>query len=211
MKAIRLTAIFLLLGAAAKSQEIQSPEKMILGDTLIFLGIDFSAAVMVQPNKADLGAMIRDKHCNGWSHIAIQIFNHYDFKYGFQKKAVIEATKYFEKSCQKLDSNWIREKYDGLKDEDVLKHIAAYDSLPGEGLGLVMIVNEINLPKDYLSLCSVYLDLGRKRPLKILRSAGNTLACCGYGSNVITAVEYAYEGLVHEDDKYLKALKKCFK
>ena len=183
---------------------------MILSDTLTFLGIDFSSAILVQPDKTDMGAMIRDKHCDGWSHIDEEIFNHFDFKYGFQKKEVRPEVHFFDGSCKKLKADWVRESYAGMNDEDVLKHIGAYDSLPGHCLGIVMIVNEINLPKNYLSICAVYIDLDKKKPLKILRSEGNTLACCGYGSNVITAIEGAYEALVKVDDKYLKALRKYF-
>jgi hypothetical protein len=166
---------------------------------------------MVQPKKTDLGTAIRDKHCPGWSHNADEIFQHFDFKYGLQKKVVIPEMHIFYNSCGKLGADWIRANYEGLKDEDIMKQVAAYDSLPVHGLGLVMIVNEINLPKDYLSICAVYIDLDHKEPIKILRSQGNTLACCGYGSNVITAIEKAYEDMVSIDDKYLKALRKYFK
>jgi hypothetical protein len=211
MKHIKFTALLVFVNAFfySFSQDIQPQEKLVLSDSLVFMGIDMSTAKFIHPNKTDESGYIRDKHGAAWCQVDDQIAKRQDLKYDFQKKVVFSMTSIFDESYKQVDSNWVVAEYNGLSDQDVKDHISKYALIPNQRLGMVLLVDKMDRTRSSLSVCAAYIDLQTDQVIKIIRGEGS-IGGYGYTAFFTTGLENAYHDVISKDDKYLKALKKYF-
>ena len=205
--------IFLLFSLFFKptfSQDIQPEERLILSDSVVFMGIDFSTARFYNPEKVNLSGLIRDRHGPVWGQIDDYLAKG-DLKYNFQKMYVKSMTALFDSSFKNLDSTWvIEDDYKGMTDSMIGAHVSSYSPTPGGRLGLVILIDQLNQVTKYATVCVVYLDLQNNKVIKVIRAEGIGSGY-GYTSFWKTGVENAYHDFISKDDKYLKLLRKSFK
>jgi hypothetical protein len=194
------------------SQDIKPQERLILNDSLVFMGIDFSTAKFYNPDKTDKSIYIRDRHGPVWGQIDDIIARRNDLKYDFQKKFVRPMTFLFDSSYQELDSTWVIDgDYKGMSDDEVSAHIRKCPEVATQGLGIVILIDQMDMKKKEVDICAVYVDLKNNKVIKIIRATGGIGGGFGYTAYWNTGVENAYHDFITKDDKYLKELKKFFK
>lgn len=201
--------LFLLFASSCPAQEIKPEEKLILGDTLVFLGIDFGVAKMINPADVNQATFIRDKHGPYWGIIDDFMCAHSNLKFDFEKKVVICKTQLFDSSYAQLGSQWIVSKYEGITPEQIGQRVKTYPSLK-QSLGLVFIIDRMDKTKEALTMYGVYVDLHDNSVLKIIKGVG---AAQGFGYSMYwaTGVDQAYKYFTTSDNNYLHRLKHYFK
>ena len=205
------TFLILLFIQQSLSAQIKPEEKLILGDSIAFIGIDFSTAKFFNPEKLSKANYIRDKHGPTWGQIDDRIVEHADMKFDLQKKFVMVNTSMFDSSFKLQDSTWVTwEDYKGLGDDQIRTHVKKYAFVPSGNLLLVLLIDKMDIVKKAVSVCAVYMD-GGKNVIKVIHAVGNVGGSYGYSSWFNTAIENAYKDFIVNDDKYLKSLKKAFK
>ena len=179
-----------------------------MGDTLVFLGIDISTAKFVNPDKLDKSIYIRNRHGEVWGRVDDILIKRQDMKYDFQKKVIITTPTLFDNSYRLLDSNWVVEKYEGLTDIEVRKQVSTYPLIQNSKLGLAILVDKMDMPQKQVSVCAAYIDLTTNIVIKILRAEGGIGGGFGYTAYWKTGFENAYHGVISQNDKYLKELRR---
>jgi hypothetical protein len=90
-------------------------------------------------------------------------------------------------------------------------HIKEYPQFGAHGIGIVMLVDKMDMRKQLLGVCAVYIDLRSNAIIKIIRAEGGIGGGFGYTAYFNKALENAYHDLISKNDKYLKALRKYYK
>ena len=209
MKSIFLF-ISLCLSLPICAQDIKPDEKLILSDSLVFLGIDFSAVRMINEADVDQGPYIRDKHGPYWCIIGDYMCQHTNLKFDFEKKSVACMARLQDSSYIKLPDSWIVANYAGISDTALSQHIRSYPIIEGYKVGVVFVVDKMDKKKNALTMYGVYVDLRDNSVLKAIKCVG-TPNGFGYSMYWATGVDEAYLHFTPDNHNYLHRLKHYFK
>jgi hypothetical protein len=191
------------------AQDIRPEEKVILGDKMVFMGIDFSMARFYNPEKFNESIYIRDHHGPAWGQIDEYLLKR-DLKYDLQKKELQTTVAVFDSSFKSLDSSWVSDKIrPAHTDAEIQAHLKSYDVQTSEPLAMVILIDQMNAVSKIVDISAVYFDPKNKTVLKVIHAQGIG-AGFGYTTFWQTGIELAYRDLIVKDDAYLKGLKKFF-
>jgi hypothetical protein len=210
MKRISLSLLFCLLYAGISAQSFAEAEKLILGDTIVFMGVDYSMARFVNPDKLGQGEAIRDRHGRDWAQVDEMMERSYDLYLTFHKKRVITMPSLFDKSYEKIDTHWIVRACDTLSDEALRAHIAQYPLMLSKRLGAVTVIDRLDNETKRAYITTAIIDLQDNSVLKVFHTSGRG-AGYGYGEFYNSAIGEAFLSFGAKFDKYYREVKKYFK
>jgi hypothetical protein len=205
--------LILLFIQQSLSAQFKPEEKLILGDSIVFLGIDFSVAKFYNPEKVDKSIFIRDRHGPDWGLIDDIIVHHGYMESDLHKKYVQSMSSLFDSSYKYLDSTWvINYDYGGISDSDISAHLKTYAPIANHRLALTILVDKMDISKT-AAICAVYFDQRDMKMIKVIRSEGKSSGGMDFGYHAwfTMAIENAYHAFTLSNAKYLKELKKTFK
>jgi hypothetical protein len=207
-----LAFLFLLFaGLSLSAQSIKPEEQVVLSDTVLYMGIDFSMARMVNPEDVDKAADIREKNMPAWATIDDFTCRNSNLKFDFQKKRVFCNVAMFDSSYLKLDNSWVLAKYDGLTDSMVTLHVKSYPLISGYRLGVAFVIDKMDRTKGgTLIMDAVYIDLSNNTVVKIIKCTGSGDGI-GYTNYWTNGIESAYGFFKTANYNYLQRLKHHFK
>ena len=202
--------LFISLSLYAHSQDVKTEERLILGDTIVFLGIDFSMAKMINPADVDLAIKIKEKHGPYWSIIGPYMCQHSSLSFDFKKKYVACMAHRMDSSYTQLDSNWIVSSYHGITQQEIAQHIKTYAPLPHYKVAFVFVVDRLDKIKSTLVMYGAYINLKDNSVLKTIKCEGRPDGF-GYGMYWATGIDQAYLHFTIDNSNYIHRLKHLFK
>jgi hypothetical protein len=209
-----LNLYFVLLGLSCFAQDIQPAERLVLSDTLVFMGIDMGMARMVYPDPEVIskGAYIRDKHGPAWDGIDDAMVANKNLPFDLSKKKVIPMPLLFDQSHTKLPDDWVMNSYLGISQEAIREHVKQYPTFVGRKLGFVFIIDKLekNGRQSLVRMYGVYIDLRDNSVIKTLDCSGYPDGI-GYTSYWATGIYNAYKNFLTRNDEYIPRLKRYFK
>jgi hypothetical protein len=215
---IKIFVVFLLLlpcavfsqkAKPAGKSSIKPEEKLVLSDSLIFLGIDMSQTRLVSHNNKKT-TVDKKGYEEEWAEICGTICKEHNLKYEFSKKKLFCKADLFARSYEKIDSDWVVEAYKGISPEEMTQHIKTYPEYATYGLGFVFVIDKMEgLVSGTVTMYGVYINLSDNSVLKTIKCSG---AIEGFGSqkNWADAIDVAYNVFKVSNQDYIHKLKEKF-
>ena len=192
--------------------QIMPEEKLVLNDTLTFLGIDFSLMKFVNKEEYLDPFFIRDKHGAYWGGMDDAMVRDRDLKLDFGKKVVISTPLLFDRSYLNLDSTWIIQSYTGLSQTQMQERVKKYPTIPNSHLGLAFIVDRFEKDgrKSIVRMYALYIDLNNHTIIKTF-DCTSFPGGVGYSQYWGAGITGAFKNFLGQNEAYTLALKRYFK
>ena len=155
--------LLILLGLFATQTAVnaQKIEDVFNSDDLVWFGLDFSHAKMIDPEGFSNPAQIVQGFFRSWNNIVVNEPNRYDLKQSFRKRTVSNDLSIVTPRNSQVDpSTLVLEDYETheLSEEIVRDIIKEYDS-DKSGLGLVFVVESFNKVTDLGTMYVTFFDI----------------------------------------------------
>ena len=188
---------------------IKPEEKLVLSDSVLFMGIDLSVLKVINPSPQK-ATHLKEKYMEEWPHLGQTMCKEHNLKYEFSKRKLFCKPEMFEKSYEQLDSGWIIAAYKGITSEELASHIKAYPSVTEHKLGFVFVVDRMDgNTNGHISMYGVYINLSDNSVLKAIKCSG-TGEGLGAGRYWEDAIDAAYSEFMTSNQNYLHKLKEKF-
>ena len=109
----------------ASKSAIKPEERLVLSDSLYYMGIDMSMAKLVSRTAAK-GDNYKSDYIKEWADIQKRICKEHNLKYEFSKKKAVCMASLFDSSYLQIDSSWVTDFSKGLTPEQIAAHVKTY-------------------------------------------------------------------------------------
>lgn len=146
--------------------------KLIEANNIVWYGVDFSKSRISDATKIKDATVIKEKYIPSWIYL---MNKRYDLKY-IQKKIKKYTTEDLN-SIQKLYTNINEEELVLFSDysfpiDSVKSYVSSYSMPQSSGVGLVLIIENLNKPNRFISGYFVFFDLTTREVLHATKMKG---------------------------------------
>lgn len=179
---------------------------LIKAENIIWYGVDFSKAKMTDPVKVYESSLVKNKHIPSWiSTLNLKFSDDYVKKW-FKNRNYSSDLASVQKLFLSIDENNVVVANDyNIPIDSIAPFIEAYSLPQTNGVGFVLIVENLNKPSRYVTGYFVFFDIESRQVLYANKMKGNPGSRYGFSQYWKNGM---YELYAYFFGKYLKRLLK---
>jgi hypothetical protein len=180
MRFIQSLLLFAWLANQCSAQKLKdgivfpiNAARVQLSDTVYWYGVDFRMARLTDGSKMSEGELMKNKYVPGWM---AELNNRYHIEYFSKKiagKVVLFELDAVQSDYLQIDArDFVVFSDHSFPLENVGRRIESYDLPQKKGLGLVLVIENMNKPNRYVTGYFAFFDIESRRIVHALKTKG---------------------------------------